>query len=85
MGLDVIGEKRGAFGGIKVNYLHAERAKPVNAALKRAAFADDERAEAELADEAAAIPARRERGDHDEIAITALASGAAECVGLGVR
>jgi len=85
MGLDVGGEKRGALFGIKINHLHAERTKPVNAALKGAAFADHEGAEAKLADQPAAIPARRECGDHNEIAIAALASRATKCVGFGMR
>src|ERR1700685_3997409 len=75
--LDVRSEQRGALFGIKINYLHAERTKPVNAALKCPAIADHKRAKAKLADQPAAIPARRERGDHDEIAIAALASRAA--------
>ena len=55
---------------------------------KRAAFAGHQGSETKLADQAAAVPARRERGDHDELAIAALAAGVAEgvgfCVGGGV-
>ena len=48
------------------------------------AFADDDGLEAELADEAGAIPAGGEGGDHDEVAVGALAAGVAEGVGFAV-
>ena len=51
---------------------------------KLLAFADDDGLEAELADEAGAVPAGGERGDHDEVAVGALAAGAAEGVGFAV-
>ncbi len=82
MGLDVSGEKRGALLGIKIDHLHAERTKPVNATLKRPALTNDERGKTELADEAAAVPAGRERGHHNEIAIAALAARTTKRVGL---
>ena len=52
---------------------------------KVAAFSDDYRAETKLPDQAAAIPARRKRRDHDQIAIAALAAGVAEGIGLSVH
>jgi len=48
------------------------------------ALAHDQGAEAELADEAAAVPAGGEGGDHDEVAVGALAAGVAEGVGFAV-
>jgi hypothetical protein len=83
--LDVIGEERYTFLRIEVDDFDVERAKPVDAALKRARFADDDAGETELADEAAAIPARSERCDHGELAIGALAAGVAEGVGFSVQ
>ncbi len=47
-------------------------------------LADDYGGDAELADEAAAIPARRQRGDHNLVAIGALTAGTAEGVGFSV-
>src|ERR1019366_5200550 len=85
MRADVAGEQRRAFLGIEIDHAHADRAQPVEAALKIPAFADHQRAEAELPDESAAIPARRESRDHDQIAIGATATGVAERVGLAVH
>ena len=49
-----------------------------------AALADHQRADAELANQAAAIPARRERRNHHQVAITALPAGAAKGIRLAV-
>ncbi len=85
IGANVIREKLKTFGGIEVDHFYAERAQPIHAALKIATLADDDLAKTELADEAAAIPAGRERGDHDEIAVAALASGIAKGVGFSMK
>ncbi|BEK86557.1 hypothetical protein NSK11_contig00079-0026 [Nocardia seriolae] len=61
------------------------RGKPIVAAGEGARLADDDRADAELPDQPAAVPARRERGDHDGVAVVAAATGIAEGVGLGVH
>ena len=78
-------EQRSALFGIEVDHLHAERAQPLHSALKVAALADHHRSEAKLPYQPAAIPARRECSDHDEIAIAALASGVAEGIGFAVH
>jgi len=62
--LDVGGEEGDAFLGVEVEDFDVEGAEPVDAALEVAGFADDDASESELADEAAAVPAGRERGDH---------------------
>jgi len=62
--LDVVGEEGDALLGIEVDDFDVEGAEPVDAALEGAAFAYDDARESELADEAAAIPAGREGGDH---------------------
>src|SRR5258708_36701273 len=77
---DVGGQEVDAFGGVEVDDLDAIFAEPVDAAVEIAGFADDYGGDAELADEAAAIPARRQRGDHNFVAIGALAAGPAEGV-----
>src|SRR5882672_7636933 len=60
-------------------------AEPIDAALKIHGLADDDGADAELPDEAAAIPARSESGYHDFVAVGALAAGFAKGVRLTVR
>src|SRR5258708_32961041 len=84
MRCDEAAEQLEALLRVEIDDLDAERAQPVDAALEGARLADDDLAEAELAHEAAAVPARRERRDHDEVAIAALAARAAEGVGLAV-
>lgn len=64
--------------------LEAIVAQPVNASFECLAFADDDGLEAELADQAGAVPAGPERGDHNELAVGSLASSVAESVGLSV-
>lgn len=68
----------------EINDRDLARAEPVEAAREVHRFADDDRANAELANEAAAIPARREGGDHDFVAIGALAARFPKRIGFGV-
>jgi len=82
---DVSGEEGDAFLGVEVDDFDVEGAEPVDAALEGAGFADHDASESELADEAAAVPAGRERGDHGQFAVAALASGVAEGVGFSVE
>ena len=70
--------------GVEVDDLDTDGAEPLQATGEVTGFADDERAQAELANEAATVPARGKRADHDEVAIGSLASGAAEGVGFAV-
>ena len=51
----------------------------------RNAIAHHHRADPELLHQAAAVPARRQGGDHDRVAVGALAAGLAEGVGLAVH
>ena len=64
--------------------LDAVFAEPVEAAGEIHRFADNQRADVELADQAAAVPAGGESGDHDFVAVGALAAGFAEGVGFAV-
>src|SRR5229473_6405846 len=58
-------EQLAALGVVEVDDVDAVLAQPVEAAGKGAALAHDHRADAELAHQPAAIPARGERGDHN--------------------
>ena len=82
---DVGGEELDAFLGVEIEDLDAEGAEPIDASLESAGFADDDAREAELTDEAAAIPAGRKRGNHGKRAVAALAAGIAEGVSFAVQ
>lgn len=69
---------------IEINNLDFVLAQPIDTALKSSRFADDYGADTELPHEAAAIPAWRERRDHNAIAIAALATGFAKRVRLAM-
>ncbi len=84
VGGDEVAHHGDAVGVGEVDDLGAVVAEPVLAAGEVDAFADDESAEVELADETGAVPAGGERGDHDEVAVGALAAGVAEGVGFAV-
>jgi hypothetical protein len=84
VGGDVVAHHGDAGGVGEVDDGDAEVAEPVLTAGEVLGFADDDGAEAELADEAGAVPAGGERGDHDEVAVGALAAGVAEGVGFAV-
>src|SRR5271156_4513584 len=85
MDIDIFAQQGRAFLGIEVDDLNRERTQPLNPALKVPALADDQRTKAELPHQPAAIPARSESRNHDEIAIAALASRFAEGVGFAVQ
>ncbi len=78
-------EQKAAFFVVEVDDFDAVLAQPVEAASEGAAFAHDQRADAELAHQAAAIPAWSQCGDHDFVAVAALPAGAAKGVSLGVN
>src|ERR1700730_2553667 len=58
--------------------------QPVDPAAKRARLAHDYFHDPELTDEAAAIPAGRERRDHDRILVASLTTGPAKRIRLAV-
>src|SRR5690606_33255561 len=66
-------------------HLHALFAQPVVAALEIDRLAHHHGTDPELLHQPAAVPARRERGDHDGVAVGALAAGLAEGVGFAVH
>jgi len=81
---DVSGQEIDAFSGMQVDDLDAIFAEPTDATSEINGLADDYGRNAELADQAAAIPTGRQRGDHDLVAIGALPSRAAESVRFSV-
>jgi len=82
---DVAFEQLPALAAVQVDDLDAVLAEPVETSGKGSALADNQRADAKLTDQAAAIPAWGERGDHDQVAIAALAARQAKGVGLRVN
>src|SRR5579864_5808795 len=79
------GEHLNAFLTCEIEDGDAICAQPVEAARKVHRIADDNGADAELPNQAAAIPARRERRDHNFVAIAALAACIAKRGGFGVH
>src|SRR5229473_2631881 len=82
---DILTQQRGALRRIEIKDSYAKRAKPLHAALEIAALADDQRTEAKLPDQSAAIPTRRKRGNHGQASIAALASRIAEGICLAMH
>ncbi len=70
---------------VEIDDFDAVFAQPIQPALKAAALAHHQGTDAELAHQAAAIPAWGQRGDHDQVAVAALAAGTAKGVGFPVN
>src|ERR1700754_4419689 len=71
---------------LEVDHGHARVvSEPVDPALERARLPDHHRADPELADQPAAVPARRQRRDHDRVPVGAPAAGVLEGRGLTVQ
>lgn len=81
---DVPFEQFPALAAIEVDDFYAVGAKPFDSTGEVATLADDQSAKAKLPHKAAAIPARGERGDHDQVTIAALAACAAKGVGFSM-
>src|SRR4051794_17688083 len=82
---DEAGQQLDALGRRQIHDLDAALAKPVDAAGERDRLAHHHLGDAELADEAAAVPARGKRRHHHRVAIGAPAARAPERVGLSVK
>src|SRR5271166_3177445 len=78
-------EQLAAIPAVEVDDFDAVFAQPVKAAGKRAALTYYQGADAELANQAAAIPAGSQRGYHDQVAIAALPAGASKSVRFAVN
>jgi hypothetical protein len=81
---DVAFQQEPAILIIEVDDFNTVVTKPVETARESTAFANDIGAEAKLSYKAAAIPAWRERRNHNQIAVATLATGAAKCIRLAV-
>jgi hypothetical protein len=81
---DVPFEQFPAFAAVEVDDFYAVGAQPVNSSGEGAALADDQSAKAKLPHKAAAIPARGERGDHDQVTIAALTACTAKGIGFSM-
>src|SRR5690606_23231461 len=81
---DPVAEHGDALGVGEIDHLDAVLAQPVVATLEVDRFAHHHGADPELLHQPAAIPARRERGDHDRVAVGTLAAGLAEGVGFAM-
>ncbi len=84
MGSNVARQHLDAFARIHIDHRDPILAEPFDAALKGLRFTDDDGADTELPYQAAAVPARREGGNHYAVAVTSLTARPAKCVGLAV-
>ncbi len=82
---DVFGEHLDAFVRVGVEHFGAIFAQPIDPAAEIHGLADHYGANAKLADQAAAIPARSQRGHHDFVAVTPLPAGFAKRVRFAMR
>jgi hypothetical protein len=82
---DVAFQQEPAILIIEVDDFNTVVTKPVETARESTAFANDNGAEAKLSYKAAAIPAWRERCNHNQVAIAALAAGTAKCIRFAVN
>lgn len=78
-------EQIDTFAGVEVNDFDAILEQPIDSALKVHGLANDDRPDAKLPDQTAAIPARSQRRYHDFVAVGSLAPRAAKRVGFPVR
>src|SRR5579862_4286735 len=77
-------EQLAALTIVEIDHFDAVFAQPVEPACESAALAHHKRANAKLPYQAAAVPAWRQSGHHHQIAVAALATGAAKGVGFAV-
>jgi len=85
MTADEFPEQADAIGGLQIHDPRAHLPQPIERAGEIDRLAGDDRADAELARETAAVPARRESRDQDRVAVASSAARIPERVGLGVE
>ncbi len=78
-------EQADAIGGLQIHDARAPLPQPVERPGEVDRLAGDDRPDAELASQTAAVPARREGRDQDCVAVVSSAPRVAERVGLGVE
>ena len=83
--VDVRTEQCGALRVVENNDLHPESFQPVMPTLEVLVLADHHGADVELTHQARAVPARRERGDHDALGVVTPTTRATKSVGFGVH
>ena len=71
--------------GVQIDHHNAQRAQPVQPALKRPALSHNQRPKPKLSHQPAAIPARSQRRHHDQIPIRPLPPRVAKCIRLAMR
>src|ERR1700687_745513 len=81
----IFGKHLDAFVGMGVEHFCAVLTQPIDAAAEIHGLADHYGANAKLADQAAAIPARGQRRHHDLVAVTALPARLSKRIGFAVR
>ena len=81
----VLGKHLNAFVGVGVEDVRTVLDQPIEAAAEINGLADNYGADAELADQAAAIPAGSEGGHHDFVAVSALAARFAKRICFTMR
>lgn len=82
--VNVLRQQLRGFRIVEVDDLDPERSQPVEASGEVSALSDDQRADVELADKSAAVPAWGEGRHHDGVTIRPLPTGVSEGVGFGV-
>src|SRR5579862_7138061 len=82
---DIALQQIGTLRRVEIEHLHAALAQPAHAALEGTGLTDQYGRNAELQDQAAAVPAGRQRRDHDGVAIAALSPGISERIGFSVH
>src|SRR3546814_9418138 len=78
VGRDPVAEHADAALVGEVNHVDAVLAQPLDPAVEIHRLAHHHGADVELPHQAAAVPARRQRGDHDGVALAALPAGLAD-------
>src|SRR5712692_1849003 len=82
---NVPGENSNALLGVQVDDIDSILDQPIDAAAEIYGLADHYGANAKLADQAAAIPARSQRGHHDFVAVSPLPARFAKRIRLAMR
>src|ERR1700728_1219932 len=85
MARDEAPQQLDALGIGQVDHLDTVVGQPIVPTREVLRLAHDHGADAELTDQPAAVPARRQRGDHHRVGIVPSPSGVAEGVGLAVH
>src|SRR6185503_1010464 len=78
-------QKFAAGAAVEIDHLDTILPKPLNASGERPALANNHFSNLELTDQTAAIPARRQCRDHNQISIALLPTRTPKCIRLSVH